>query len=186
VTASGSEVRVLVQPASAELGIGVLARQDTAFTTGDRPCLDPNPYAGPALRSAARAAKECPQRLLGVVDQEERHPTWRLSLLDMEHSDGWSWEITPPVEMEQLTWREVRAQQTGGNWRRGAKHKYIPVNNLCPIARERIIALKLDDFDELFRFRLGNLERLWGVVRDGVFYPIWWDPEHRVCTSADR
>jgi hypothetical protein len=147
------------------------------------------------LRPAAGAAKECPKRLLGVIDQGEQHPSWRLSLVDTEHSDSWSWAITAPVlqkivthliEMEQLTWREVRAQQTGGNQRRGAKHKYIPVSSLCPQAQKRIVELKLDDFDALFRFRLGNLERRWGVERDGVFYPVWWDPQHKVCPSADR
>ena len=29
----------------------------------------------------------------------------------------------------------------------------------------------LDDFDELFRFRLGNTRRLWGIIDDDVFYP---------------
>lgn len=43
-----------------------------------------------------------------------------------------------------------------------------------------------DDFDEMFRFRLGNLERLWGVIRDGVFYAIWWDPNHQVCPGKDK
>jgi len=21
---------------------------------------------------------------------------------------------------------------------------------------------------------------------DGIFYPVWWDPRHEVCPSADR
>ncbi len=53
----------------------------------------------------------------------------------------------------------------------------------------RIADLKLDDYDgNWFRFRLGNMERLWGVVEeeDGVFYPVWWDPRHEVCPSEDR
>jgi hypothetical protein len=40
--------------------------------------------------------------------------------------------------------------------------------------------LRLDDFDELFRFRLGTMRRLWGIVDDEVFYPVWWDPDHKV------
>ena len=40
--------------------------------------------------------------------------------------------------------------------------------------------LRLDDLDDLFRFRLGNKPRLWGVIHEGVFYPVWWDPEHKV------
>jgi len=33
------------------------------------------------------------------------------------------------------------------------------VSGLCAVARERIIELKLDDFDK--RFPPGNIERLW-------------------------
>jgi hypothetical protein len=115
--------------------------------------------------------------------------------VDHDHSDGWSWQITPEVlrkivtfliEMERLTWNDVRSQMAGGERRRGAKHKPIPVSSLCPVARDRIVELELDEFEEMFRFRLGNMERLWGVVRDGVFYPVWWDPDHKVCPSAER
>ncbi len=92
------------------------------------------------------------------------------------------------TEMERLTWREIRAQLTGGK-RRGPKHKFIPLDSLCKEAQERLQALQLDDFEELFRFRTGNMERLWGVVSGDaprVFYPIWWDPDHKVCPSRDQ
>lgn len=47
-------------------------------------------------------------------------------------------------------------------------------------ATRRLQALRLDDFDELFRFRLGNLPRLWGILDGDIFYPVWWDPDHEV------
>lgn len=117
---------------------------------------------------------------------------WRLSLLDREFNGAWSWSISDKdliriveflTEMERLTWREIRDQMTGGNRRRGAKHKPIPRGHLVPEAQERLRELQLDDFDELFRFRLRNMERLWGVLHGSprVFYPIWWDPEHKIC-----
>ena len=28
-------------------------------------------------------------------------------------------------------------------------------------------------------FRLGNTRRLWGII-DDVFYPVWWDANHKV------
>jgi hypothetical protein len=149
------------------------------------------------LFPAAGPAKECPKRLQGVADDlDGQHPTWRLCLLDREHTDGWSWQVTEAdivmivdflSEMERLTWKEIRAQLTGGQ-RRGAKHKFIPVTSLCPIAQRRLIELELDEFEQMFRFRLGNMGRLWGVIAedDHVFYPVWWDPGHKVCPSADR
>ena len=145
---------------------------------------------------AAGAAKACPKRLLGVADDAGGlHPTWRFSLLDQEYSDGWWWPDDPAEllgimtflgEMERLTWKEIRALMTGGNRRRGALHKDIPVSSLCTVAQQRLIVLSMDDFDQVFRFRRGNLPRLWGVIMDAVFYPIWWDPEHKICPSGDR
>jgi hypothetical protein len=90
------------------------------------------------------------------------------------------------AEMERLTWHEIRSQLTGGNRRRGAKHKFIPVSSLCALAQARLVELTPDDFEEMFRFRLGNMERLWGVILDGVFYPVRWDPGHQVCPSGNR
>jgi hypothetical protein len=88
--------------------------------------------------------------------------------------------------MERLSWTEVRAMMAHGQRRGDNKHKFIPIEHLCGDAQRRLVELQLDDFDQLFRFRLGNMERLWGVVEGGVFYPVWWDPQHKVCPSADR
>ncbi|MEU2434511.1 hypothetical protein ABZ611_34420 [Streptomyces sp. NPDC007861] len=93
------------------------------------------------------------------------------------------------TEMERLTWREVRALMTSSKKRRGAKHKSIPIEHLCKEAQDRLQELQLDDFAEFFRFRTGNMERLWGVIAGEsprVFYPIWWDADHKVCPSKDQ
>jgi hypothetical protein len=84
--------------------------------------------------------------------------------------------------MERLTWTEVRAQIHGGGSRGTAhrKHKPVPTEQLCADAQRRLRTLRLDEFDELFEFRLGNFPRLWGVIHDDVFYAVWWDPDHKV------
>jgi hypothetical protein len=164
---------------------------------GKKPKRPPSPQAPQRKQLPAPSggeAKPCPKRLLGIDgESDSQHPLWRLSLLDLDHTEGWSWDIdegalrkilTFLAEMERLTWKEVRAQLTGGR-RRGALHKFIPTDHLCPIAQRRLRELKLDDFDQLFRFRLGNLERLWGVIREDVFYAVWWDPGHQVCPGKD-
>lgn len=142
--------------------------------------------------------------LAGVVSSTEegevakRKPTWGLTLFDRETACEWASWPTESFEllkilsflqdMERLTWLEIRSQMTGGNQRRGKKHKPIPVEDLIAEAQARLLELKLDDFDEVFRFRLGNMERLWGVipVDHHIFYPVWWDRDHKVCPSADR
>jgi hypothetical protein len=134
--------------------------------------------------------------LQGIDDDPGRaHPRWRVSLLDLGHTDGWSWGVDAAAmrkivqfltEMERLTWTEVRAQMARGKKRAGLKHKFIPAENVCNLAQQRLAEIKLDEFDQLFRFRLGNFERLWGVIHEHTFYPVWWDPDHKVCPLKDR
>lgn len=151
----------------------------------------PSPQKGKSKQIRAPAPpqrKEMPRPLLGITDTPAgAHPSWRLSLLDMEYEGRWSWnidlatlrEITRFLStMERLTWAEVRAQTTG----RHRRHHPIPLDRLCPEAQRRLQDLELDEFDDLFRFRIGGRPRLWGVLHpdDNVFYAIWWDPDHQV------
>lgn len=153
----------------------------------------------PVLGSVAPGAGKAtaPKRLLGVHaesdDSDLCHPVWRLSLLDYEHDGSWSWKIDGPTlraitealaQMERLTWKEIRAQQAHSNRRSLAKHHSQAVSTLCLEAQKRLAELDLDDWDELFRFRVNQKGRLWGILSNGsprVFYPIWWDPDHLVC-----
>jgi hypothetical protein len=124
-------------------------------------------------------------------------PSWRFILMDLDFQDEWGWPfVTGPKlteivvflkEMERLTWTEIRQQMTGGERRRGEKHKYIPTDHCCDVAQRRLEELELDEYaDSWFRFRLANQERLWGVVQDRIFYPVWWDHDHNVCPSRDQ
>jgi hypothetical protein len=137
--------------------------------------------------------------LLGVADGTgsgiDGKPTWGLTLLDLKFEGEWSWNIdasrvdkvmTSLREMERSTWREIMDMKTGGNRRCGALHKFIPVAHLCDTAQRRLYDLEID-FDQLFRFRFGNMHRLWGALPmpSGVFYPIWYDAHHKVCPSKD-
>jgi len=142
-----------------------------------------------------------PRRLRGVSlsnSGDGHHIVFRLQLLDLEYDGSWSWKSVDPAgivkfltQMELATWAEITTSMlTGGRRRRGARNKFIPVEALCSEARERLVELGIDDVDELFRFRHGNMGRLWGLLLDEegvkVFYPIWWDPEHKVCSGDDE
>ena len=127
----------------------------------------------------------------------DARPAWGLQIVDHDVTGGWSWSIDQAqvmeimnflAQMEKRTWAEIRQDMTGGNLRRGEKHKFIAVASLCKDARDRLEAIELDDQDRLFRFRLGNMKRLWGVILpdDHMFYLLWWDESHKVCPSADR
>lgn len=127
----------------------------------------------------------------------DARPAWGFSILDHEFAGEWSWQISQAqlmeimkflAETEKRAWKEIRRDMTGGKRRRGEKHKFIPLSSLCKDARDRLSDLELDDQDQLFRFRLGGTERLWGVLLpdDHMFYLLWWDEHHKVCPSVDR
>jgi hypothetical protein len=143
-----------------------------------------------------QTAKPRPKRVNNLGIHHDDHPTWRLALLDLEHNQ-WGWKKISQAhlrtvleflqEMEKDTWKDIWNHQTGGSQRRGAKHKFIAIDKLEKQAQEGLKMLELDDAsDTWFRFRLGGKSRLWGVVTDNVFYPVWWDPEHEVCKSSDQ
>ncbi|WP_060930046.1 hypothetical protein [Granulicoccus phenolivorans] len=119
-------------------------------------------------------------------------PAWSFSLIDHEFSGEWGWDKLGqrmgPVfdflkQMESLTWKDITDQSYRPRTSRPTqKHHAIPQDKLCRDAQDRLVELELDDVDELFRFRTGFKERLWGIhVPDsGVFCLLWWDPNHRV------
>lgn len=141
----------------------------------------------PSLQAKERLGA---RRLSGIADGPDgRKPAWRLSLLDLHHEGNWSWKVTGEdlreiidflSEMERLKWPEVLAQLTSGKKASHRKHHSMPTAQLCVEAKRRLEAIQLDDVDHLFRFRLGNKRRLWGVLAEDVFYPVWWDADHKV------
>lgn len=59
----------------------------------------------------------------------------------------------------------------------------VVLGKLITKAMKRLVELRLDDVDELWRFQLNGLKRLWGVRFGSCFYVLWWDPRHVICPS---
>lgn len=107
----------------------------------------------------------------------------------MDHDGPWHWsaisdskwrEIIQKLAVwEKKTWVQVLSEDPS------TQHP-VAIAKLIKPARTRLQELKLDDLDELFRFRLTGRERLWGVRLDNVFYSLWWDPKHEICPSNKR
>lgn len=117
-----------------------------------------------------------------------------------EDRDGsWSWKIdrdwhkTPKkIEVETFlaeydqvkTWRDVAEEKCAGKEEAvKKKHVFYPLSAIVKEAQDRIIDLKLDDYDEIFRFRLANKERLYGFVNGATFVTVWFDPTHEICPT---
>jgi len=80
-------------------------------------------------------------------------------------------------ELEHLTWYEIITQK---NKRERSKHHAIEKIKLNKKAQERLIELKLDDYDELFSLRLSGGERIWGIREFNCLQILWWDANHEV------
>ncbi len=71
----------------------------------------------------------------------------------------------------------------------GHGHRSQQIDRIEEHAQLRIASLELQKRQlleaDLYRFALGFRERIWGFILDHVFYPLWWDPEHRVCGFSE-
>ena len=77
------------------------------------------------------------------------------------------------IEFEKKKWKEIIREG-----RRQGSH-FMTVSKLSPEAIKRLKELKLDD-DRLFSFRFMKRPRMWGIVDQGIYNVLWWDPEHTV------
>ena len=80
---------------------------------------------------------------------------------------------------EKKKWKEIE-EETAGEDRR---NKSYELDTICKEAFERLCFLKLDELDEIFRFRLGNKPRFYGFRIQHLFYALWWDADHMICPS---
>ncbi|WP_306204092.1 hypothetical protein [Actinoplanes sp. RD1] len=135
-----------------------------------------------------------------VAEQEfdvgEDGLTFSLRYADHGYRGAWAWPRGAATEevfsflchVGALTWDEIAGQLFSTKRGSHRKHHSQHVDTLCPEARRRIEALKCKQRfgEKIFRFRVGGRKRLWGFKRDGVFYILWWDAEHRVYPAEAR
>ena len=107
-------------------------------------------------------------------------PVWRFQRMDM---DGpWSWAKASARDLlehlherlrsfESMTWNEIDRAKSCGS---------IAVAQLCKEARDRLMEIRQDDVDHLYKLRITQKGRVWSI-RDGhIFLLLWWDPDHTV------
>lgn len=106
-----------------------------------------------------------------------------------DHDGHWSWHEprawTPeewagsiyPVftNFAKLTWGEIDALASESGHKMHHDHE---LSDLIEEAQDRWRALGLEQFDTLFRFRLGGTKRAWGFIAQAHFHLVWWDRNH--------
>jgi len=143
-------------------------------------------------RSKGRQKRRGPSRALAVdtekrpaishgPDFNEQRPRWSFAYIDIPGHFGWGHLTAEAAEnlvqclakWETMTWGEII----------GRGSHFIDKPRCSKEARDRLKHLQLDDVDKLLSLRVNSRSRVFGIVRDGVFHFLWWDPDHLVCPS---
>lgn len=92
--------------------------------------------------------------------------------------------LSKMADYEDQSWAHICNLKTPA---KGNKHvplnKKMPLDALCKDAQDRWIGLGLEQFDTAFRFRFGGTKRAWGIKKQGHFFLIWYEREHKICPS---
>jgi hypothetical protein len=113
-----------------------------------------------------------------------KSPSWTFCRHDKE-----KWVFLPDAVFEHLlrfetmTWNEIMQASGGKSQGHGTNSHFVYAENLCREAQKRLDELKIYD-DQIFSLRLSGLERLWGIIDDGVFHVVWHDKKHEVCPMS--
>lgn len=127
---------------------------------------------------------------VGGIDEPIRHDRlngWQFGRLVINGASDFCWTACKAPQDFQMVLKRF-SEFEGKNLselKHQGSHK-IPVENLSLRAKAALKAIKLDDIDEIFSFRLEGRPRMHGLWRQGVVHVLWWDPDHEVCPSQKK
>ena len=112
---------------------------------------------------------------------DERKAAWRVSKIQLADPYGWH-EIGPNdalqlkrklADFEKSTWKELFVTNARFN------HRIQSDQLKCKIAR-KWMQDNMPDQPFLWTLRLSGAERIWGILSEGAYQIIFWDPEHLI------
>lgn len=95
----------------------------------------------------------------------------------------WSDTIQPSLNhLKNSTWQEIEQMSAPGKrGKRLRSHHWHEVVDIAQEAQQRWVELDLEQFDSVFRFRVGGQKRrAWGCVVQAHFHLVWWDRKHKI------
>lgn len=109
---------------------------------------------------------------------------WRFSTMDMEGPfkfcflcpKTWGKILSTLKEWDKKTWAEIMNN----------RDHFIPVEDLCSEAQQRLIDIKRDDIDGIYSLHINGKSRFIGIKDRYAFQVLWWDPDHKVCPSHKK
>lgn len=152
------------------------------------PPTDAMPRVAPHLAREQQAQEQQPK----AIKDGSRFGlsvTWCVTRADLEghwtwgEARGWEqkeWdeEIKPAFSsFAMMTWGDVDKCSSESGHR---MHHHHELGDLVAEAQNRWVDLGLEQFDTVFRFRLGGKKRAWGFIAQAHFHFIWWDRQHAI------
>ncbi|THF48907.1 hypothetical protein [Allorhizobium terrae] len=119
-----------------------------------------------------------PHKVTWCITKSDVADSWYWGEARQWSSAEWAGEIHPFfTEFEKLTWGEVDTFSSESGHKMHHTHE---IKDLVGEAQARWKEINLEEFDVLFRFRLGGTKRVWGYIVQSHFYFVWWDRVHRI------
>ncbi|MFM2315355.1 MAG: hypothetical protein RLZZ04_4633 [Cyanobacteriota bacterium] len=117
----------------------------------------------------------------------KKNPAWRISKIQFVDPFGWhnldfkqiDYIRTKLSDFETMTWNQIFVEAKKQN------HS-VYIDQLSTEARNRLDTLDINDIDQLWSLKLSGRQRVWGILDQGVFDLLWWDPQHLVCRSNKK
>lgn len=110
-------------------------------------------------------------------DDPDLEGSWTWGVARQWAQRDWDTHIEPRLmEFARLTWGEIDVFSSDSGHK---MHHNMDVEDICEEAQLRLMEIERYQ-DTIFRFRLGNLQRLWGFRILDEFIMIWYDPTHKI------
>lgn len=119
--------------------------------------------------------------------------TWCFTKKDVE--GAWSWKklrewsasewdelIFPKMtEFAKMTWSHIDTFSSGSGHK---MHHTQALHEVGEEAQARWVKLDLEQYDTLFRFRLGGTRRIWGIRLQAHFFMVWSERNHAIAPTG--
>lgn len=131
-------------------------------------------------RAGANPGSIYSQNMTWTCESPDVVGAWSWGVNRQWSQEEWNNSILPKLqEWARLSWGEIDNMVSGSEDSRHKMHHNMDVVQICDEAQYRLV--ELDQYvDVIFRFRLGNLRRLWGFRQLAQFEILWYDPTHRI------